>query len=326
MITFEPYHIYRELMGNGWLQFGLSLFHMSVAGVIVARGIRQGVERAIGVVMSVFIVLVLILITQSLRLPGAGDALRFLFYPDFSGFKVTSWTHVIGHVCFTLSLGIGAMIVFGSYFSEELHTPTEAVRVASLDTVMSLLAGLLIFPIVFTTGAFAEGGPGLLFQSLPVLFQRIGMGPLFGAMFFLCLYCAALGATIGLLEAGVSSLVDRKKLSRKKSTRIVCALVVVGSLFPALGTTVFRSVQYQGMGLLELLDSLIISWMLPLSSLGVCLVVGYRLDRRVMAREFMSFESQGLARLYRNWLFVLRWVAPAVILTALLLNIIGALK
>ena len=313
---------YLALTSSGWQQMLFGVLHMILAGWIVAKGLQAGIERIIGIVMSVFAVFVIALAVHSLSLPGAPDAIRFLFYPNFQLFSPNTIVQALGHVFFTLSLGMGSMIAFGSYLRPEIHVPTEGFKLMAVDTMVSLLAGLLIFPIVFSSGLRGIGTPGILFEAVPRLFSQIPGGFWIGGVFFLCLYCAALGASIGLLEGGVSHFVDRKHATRKAATFRMILVVVFLSAFPALSSSVFKDVRFGGMGLLQLFDSVLITFVIPIAVLGVSWIVGRRLDRKILEAEFVDLPAPSLKRLYRNWIFILNWVAPILILGALLIHLL----
>ncbi|MBX9765922.1 MAG: sodium-dependent transporter [Bdellovibrionales bacterium] len=313
---------YRVLTASGWKQMLFGILHMALTGLIVARGLQAGIERAIGIVMTVFAVFVIGLVIHSLSLPGAPDAIRFLFYPNFHLFSPNTIVQALGHVFFTLSLGMGSMIAFGSYLRPEIHVPTEGFKLMAIDTLVSLLAGLLIFPIVFSSGFQSIDTPGILFETVPRMLSAIPGGFWIGGIFFLCLYCAALGASIGLLEGGVSHFVDRKKATRKNATLRMIFIVVVLSLFPALSSSVFREVSVGGMSLLQLFDTVLITVVIPLVVLGVSWIVGRRMDPKILESEFVDLPVPSLKRLYRNWIFILNWVAPILILGALLIHLL----
>lgn len=314
------------LMGNGYLQMALTSAHLLIASVIIAKGVQEGLERWIGWMMPVFIVLMTTLLIQSLLLPSAGEALQFLFYPDFSKLKAGSLVQAVGHVLFTLSLGFGTMVVFGSYLGDDTHIPSAGFRVAMLDTTLSLLAGLVIFPIVFADRAVDSAnlntGPELLFQTLPTLFQGPG-GSLWGCAFFLCLYLAALGASIGLLEAAVSNIMDFLKIKRGPATLVAGFGGLLLAIFPALSSTAFSGVRYRDMGLLAIVDAVLITGILPLIGLGISLFVGWKMKAATREEFFIAADRQASVRLYPNWLFVLRWMAPLVIAGSLLIELVG---
>lgn len=310
--------LFKSLMSNGWLQIGLTSVHILFCALVVGKGVQQGIERWVGFTMPVFGALLIYMTYKSLMLAGSGEALRFLFYPDFS--KLTSETLVraIGHSLFTLSLGFGAMVAFGSYLKEESRVPLMALRVVLLDTAISLCVGVLIFPIVFSGGLRVDAGATMLFETIPLLLNKVGLSDFFGFAFFLSAYLAAFGASVGLLESSVSNLVDRKKFNRRQAGWIMASVVFVIALLPALSSSVLKSVRINDMSILQSLDSLIIHWLIPLAAIGVSIAVGYQMKMKLKRNEFIFDDKPSSYRLFANWIFLLRWVIPIVISAALL--------
>lgn len=307
------------LRENGWLQLALTSVHLLICLVIVAKGVQEGMEKWVSNAMPVFVVLLVILMTKSLSLPTAPGALRFLFYPDFSRLNGYSMLQALGHVFFTLSVGFGTMVTFGSYLNERTHLASAGFRVTAMDTLISLFAGLLIFPLV--GGANLQNvGPELLFKTLPRLLGGLDNGFLFGFAFFLCLYLAALGASIGLLESLVANVLDLTTgLSRPKATWITGSAALLFAIIPSLSTSVLKDVTFRGHPLLEILDNVLVNVFLPLAALGIAYVVAKRLKTDKVESEFINDDSIATRKLYSHWLFAMRWLAPGVILFAIAL-------
>jgi NSS family neurotransmitter:Na+ symporter len=323
VFNFEPFRLSRTfsfLMEKGWLQFLMSVAHLAVAGFIVSKGFRDGLERWVGFIMPVFGVLLFYLTIQALSLPGAEEALRFIFYPKFDNVSWESLIQVIGHVFFTLSIGMATMTVYGSYLKEDVNIPAAGFRVTLLDIFISLFSGMIIFPIVFTAGHAPGADPSVLFKTVPLLFDSLRIGKFFGVAFFLCLYLAALGATIGLLEAAVCDLVDRRSMGRRRSSWMMVVLLSTLAFFPAFSSSLFRNIQYQGMSLLQLLDSILINAVLPLVGLGVALAIGFSSDDAMRFRYFRDLDSVRPRWIYRQWLFILKFVVPILIGVAMILR------
>ena len=320
--AFEVEKSLAVLRESGVLQLALMSVHLLISLVIVAKGVQQGIERWVSLAMPVFVVLLIILVTKSLSLPTAADALRFMFYPDFTKLTVYSPLHAIGHVLFTLSIGFGTMVTFGSYLNDQTKIPAAGFRVTTMDTLISLFAGLLIFPLLIG-GGFTTTGPELLFQTLPRLLLDLDRGFLFGMTFFICLYLAALGATIGLLESAVANLLDMTRLNRAQAAWVTGILAFGLGILPALSTSVLKNVGVRGHGLLEILDGILINGILPISALGIAFLMARKLRREKAEEEFVNDESAATETLYSHWLFAIKWVAPTVILFSLGLAAIG---
>lgn len=312
------------LFDNGWLQVLLTSVHLLVVIVIVAKDVEEGIERAVGYMMPVFAILLTALCFKSLSLDSAPDAMRFLLYPDFSALRLESLGQAVGHVFFTLSIGFGTMVTFGSYLSERVYLPLAGFRVATIDSFISIFAGILIFPLVMlSTGP--HDGPDLLFRSVPLLFEGIEHGHLFGLAFFVCLYLAALGASIGLLETVVSNAKESFRVPRVRAVWISGAAGFFVAVIPALSTSLFRGVNVQGKGLLEILDGILINWGLPLAALITSQVVLYKLSeaKKKRAFELNSEAHYADGKIYSHWIFSVKWVVVPVISMALILQFVA---
>lgn len=311
----------QALLENGFLQIGLASVHLIICTAICARGVHEGIERWIGSMMPVFAVLLVFLLWQSLSLPSNTEALRFLFYPNFSALTLNSLGHAIGHVCFTLGVGLGTMVTFGAYLTDRKNIPSVGYRVGLMDTVFSLLAGLVIFPIALSVSNVPLNDPGLLFQSLPGFLVDRGGGVFFGLGFFVCLYLAALGGSLGLFEVIVSNGKHFLKMSRAKVSWLSGLSVLVLSVVPATLGSMRDEVSSRSV--LQNLDSLLINWLLPISCLLVCVAVARGMKRSEVEAHFIKKESAETISLFSHWYFALRWGIPAVILTGLVLQLIA---
>lgn len=312
----------KVLLENGWLQLLLTSVHLITVAVIVAKDLEFGLEKWVGYCMPLFVLLLVGLAFRSLQLNSANEALRFLFYPDFSKLTLASLGQALGHVLFTLSLGFGSMVTFGSYLSENSYLPMAGFRVCTLDSLISIWAGVMIFPLVLY-GGHDFSGPQLLFRSVPHLVTEIPGGMWFGVGFFLCLYLASLGASIGLCETVVANWRESRRVPRSRGAFMVAGLCFILAVGPALSTNVLSNVRIGQMGLLEFLDAALINWGLPLAALVICQIVSWMLKVDLMRAEFIDPDAPGGEKLFRHWIFVLRYVVTPVILIALVLQAIA---
>lgn len=313
------------LLHNGWLQILLASAHLLVCVVVVSRGVQEGLEKWIGLTLPLFIVMTCFLLSQSLSLPAAGQALRFLFYPDFSRLTLSSLSSAIGHVLFSLSVGFGVMVTFGSYLHPKDHVPTAGFRVAVVDTILSFVAGLLVFPMALQASGTPLNEPVLLFETLPRFLASMPGGVYIGLIFFLCLYFAALGASIGMLEMVVSNGVDLLKVTRNTSAWGAGFLALIFGILPALSSSVLMNVRVLGYGLLEFLDSLLINWGLPLVGLGTCFFLDRYFHQEEFEKEFFHRESITSSILFPFWQKAIRWVIPSLILLGFILRLCHAI-
>jgi NSS family neurotransmitter:Na+ symporter len=314
------------LMQNGWLQWALASVHVLLTIVVVAKGVHEGLEKFISYMMPLFVTLVFLLVLRSTSLPSEPEVLRFLFYPDFSKLTYSSLIHAMGHIFFTLSVGFGTLVTFGSYMREEDHVPTAGFRVTLVDTGISLVAVLLVFPIAFQASNVPLTDPALLFETLPRFFLDFRGGQLFGLLFFSCLYLAALNASIGLMQTIVSNLVDssqKKKMNRSKASRVTGAFALGFAMLPSFSSSVFKNVRFFGNGLMELMDSVLINWILPVIALGLLISINWGMTEKEKETQFIAKDLFVSYSMYPHWKWVLRWYAPGIIVFGMLLQILG---
>lgn len=311
------------LLDHGFLQVALASAHILITMLVVSQGIEKGLEKWMSYIFPTFVILLAILMYQSLSLPTAPETLRFLFYPDFSKLNLSSLGSALGHVLFTLSLGFGTMVTFGSYLKNEDHIPSAAIRVSVVDTLISIFAVVLVFSVIMggrTTAGLTE--PVLLFEAVPRYFLQVKGGVIFGTAFFTCLYMSALNASIGIFETLVSNATERapKKFTRKNISLAICVIAIGVAILPALSSSVFRGVMFKGRSLLEFIDWLMISWLLPIIALILTSIVASGVTRRDKEALFVDKEKSYSFALFSHWDFALSWLIPFVIIFALVLQ------
>ena len=322
---FVPESALNALLDNGWLQLALTAGHLVAVAVIVAKDLEFGLEKWVGYCMPVFVILLIALAFRALALDSTGDALRFLFYPDFSKLRLESLGQAVGHVFFTLSVGFGSVVTFGSYLNDRAYLPMTGFRVCALDCLISLWAGVLIFPIVLYTGQNVIG-PQLLFETVPQLVNEIPGGRWFGLAFFLCLYLASLGASIGLFETLVANWRESRGMTRPRGAVLTAGICFVTAIIPALSSNVFREVQVGRRSLLAVLDAVVINWCLPVAALVISQIICWRLRQDLMRAEFLDPDAPGSELLFKHWIFVLRFVVTPVVLLALALQTVALFR
>ncbi|RJS94680.1 sodium-dependent transporter [Salinisphaera sp. Q1T1-3] len=300
---------FKQLTGNPWQPVGYAGLFMLVCVAVVISGIGSGIERASKLLMPILFVLLVVLVVRAVTLPGAQAGIAFFIVPDFS--KVTSDTVVaaIGQAFFSLSLGMGAMVTYGSYLSRERNLPVDALAVVGLDTLIAVLAGFMVLPAMFAAGLEpGDGGAGTTFLVLPAVFEAMPAGSLFGFVFFVLLAVAALTSAISLLEAVVCYLTDEFRIGRVAATvgtAVACLLLAIPSSLsfgPLAKHTLF------GQKFFDLLDY-VTTWIaLPVGGILTALCVGWVLGPRAVT----ALTNQGrLAAPWAGvWLFVLRFIAP----------------
>ncbi|WP_027960890.1 sodium-dependent transporter [Halomonas halodenitrificans] len=277
--------------------------------VIVGKGVQGGIERSVGWMMPGMVVMLLILIVYGVFSGGFAEALGFLFIFDAGSLSSEGLLAALGHAFFTLSLASGAILTYGSYLPADASIARTALTVAVADTLVALMAGLAIFPAIFANGMDPGEGPGLIFMSLPLAFQAMPLGTLFGVLFFTMLSMAALTSSVSMVEATVSWLCDRHGLSRRAAAWGAGSLLWVISTLAMLSFNIGADWTLAGRHLFDWLDYLTSRWLMPLGGLGTVLLAGFVL-RADLLREELGLVAPG----YTLWLLMVRYVSPLGIL------------
>lgn len=277
--------------------------------VIVGKGVQAGIERSVSWMMPGMVVMLLIMIVYGMFSGGFGDALHFLFAFNASDLSSEGTLAAMGHAFFTLSLASGAILTYGSYLPRDASIGRTTLAVAAADTAVALMAGLAIFPVIFANGMEPGSGPGLIFMSLPLAFQAMPFGTLFGILFFIMLAMAALTSSISMVEATVSWLTDNKGISRRAAAWGTGIVLWIISTLAMLSFNLGADWTVAGKNFFDWLDFLTSRFMMPLGGLGMVLLAGFVLKSQVMRDELaLSPFVHGL------WLFMVRYVSPLGIL------------
>ena len=304
-----------ELFASPGRLIGVHALFMVATITIVASGVHDGIEKAATWLMPAFFFLLL-----GITIYGAftGDferALAFMFTPDFSKLTAPAINEALGQAFFSLSLASGALITYGAYVGREVNLAPTAATISVADTGVALIAGLMIFPIVFAVGLDPSAGPALIFQSLPVAFQTMPGGSLIGLLFFVLIFFAALTSSISLLEGPTAWAIDRFGLRRPAAAIMIGGGAFVIGIACALGYNVWSDVRPLGFwsifaeaDILDTLDGFTGKLMLPLAGLLMSIFVGWKADRRLV--EMQSGLSGGL---FLAWRFLVAWVCPIAV-------------
>jgi NSS family neurotransmitter:Na+ symporter len=306
--------VFTGFVSNWVVACGLLLIFLLLTALIVWRGVSDGIEFMSKILMPVLLILLVILAARSVTLSGAGPGLRFYLAPDFSKITPQTFPTALGQAFFSLSLGMGAMITYGSYIGKDDNLVSAAGLVCLFDTLIALLAGLIIFPALFHAGLNPASGVGLVFQVLPPLFATLPAGEFFGAAFFLLLTIAALTSTISLLEVPVSYLIDEWKWARHKAVIVTTLGTLLLGLPSALafGAVGWLS-QLPGVGMdfLTLMNIVFGNYSLSVGSLLLAVFVGYRWGVAGAAAEI---EEGGVRfGLRPAWAFLIRFLCPVAV-------------
>ncbi len=292
---------------------------------VVAAGVTRGLGMAAKILMPCLFAILLILLVYSVLTGNIGASFDFLFTPRFDRLSIEALLAALGHAFFTLSLGMGAIMAYGAYMPERASLGRTVVAVGILDTTVALVAGLVIFSVVFANpGMEATSGPGLLFVSLPVAFGTMPAGVLFGTVFFVLVVIAAWTSAVSLIEPGVAWLVESGKLNR------LASCLLLGGIAWLLGFTAvlsfndwadFKPWFLLGRTPFDFLDFMTAQVMLPLGGLFIAIFVGWFMQRDIVRSE-MAGESHPL---YDIWEFVLRYISPVLIALVFVVSLWGKL-
>ncbi len=320
------------LFGQVYADPGINLFwhglFMLLTIAIVAAGVNAGVERWSRILMPLLFLMILALVLRAAGTDGFGPALDFVFGAHSDRLTPAGVLEALGHSFFTLSLGMGAMLTYGSYLRARDDVVTTSLAVGGLDTLISLMACMMIFPIIFVAGLTPAAGPGLVFVSLPIAFGQLPGGALWAAVFFVLLAVAALTSAISLLEVAVSHAIDWRGVSRRRAAIGIGAVIFVLGIPSALsgGTPLFGSDfaaatealfgEGHGKNWFDLADYLASNWMLPLGGLGIAVFVAWRMGEH--AREQAFRAGSRFARLYWGWVWLLRYIVPVGVVAVFL--------
>ena len=287
--------------------------------IVVSRGVQSGLEKAVRFLMPSLFVLLAMLVGYAMSTGSFAEGIAFLFTPDFSKLTSASVLIAMGHAFFTLSLGMGAIMVYGSYLPENTSITRTSIIIALADTMVALMAGMATFPIVFAYGLEPGSGPGLIFQTLPIAFGNMPGGVFFGTLFFVLLVFAAWTSAISLIEPAVAWLVENHGMSRVMAAvwaGLVTWLVGLGTVF---SFNLWSENKLFGLTFFDLLDFATANIILPLGGLFIALFAAWVLSRKVTMEE-LGLQGAG----YQLWYILVRFIAPLAVII-IFLNVIGIL-
>ena len=288
-----------------------------ITHLVIVRGVRQGIEKASKLLMPVLFVLLLMLVVSSCLLPGAGKGIAFLLKPDFSRLSSGVLLEALGQAFFSISLGTACLVTYASYFSRTTNLLRSASQIVVIDTLIAILAGLMIFPAAASVGISADSGPSLVFITLPNVFQQAFahlpvVGYVVSIMFYALLVFAALTSTISMHEIGTAFFTEELHLKRSQSAWVVTVVASVLSVCCALSVGAAPDLQVMGRSVMDFFDQLTANFMLPLGSMLTCLFVGWYVPRQVVYDEFTN-QGTVSRRFFRAYLFAVRFVCPLFI-------------
>ncbi len=300
-------HPYRPLIYQMLFLFGTHY--------IVAKGVESGIERFSKLMMPLLLVIMIMLMVCSLTMPGAMEGIRFLLQPDFSKVSTDVVLSAMGQAFFSLSVGIGCMATYASYFNKETRLVQSAFSVCAIDSMVAILSGFIIFPAVFSvTGMTPDAGPGLVFITLPHVFNTAFasmpvLGYVFSLMFYVLLFLAALTSTISLHEIATAFLIENYKLTRQRATWLVTIVCMLLGTACCLSFGPWADIKIWNRGVFDLFDFITAKFMMPMGGILIAMFVEWYLDRKMVVAQLTN-DGTVRVRCLSVLLFLIRWVAP----------------
>ncbi len=314
-------NIFTDFISSPMALLGWHTLFMVMTMFIVSRGVRGGLEKAVKLLMPALFILLVLLVGYAVNTGAFARGVEFLFYPDFERIGWNGILIAMGHAFFTLSLGMGSIMVYGSYLPKNISIAKTTFLIAGADTLVALMAGLVIFPIVFANDLLPGSGPGLIFQTLPIAFGQMWGGLFFGTLFFILLVFAAWTSAISLIEPAVAWLVENHNMTRGKASIVaglVTWLVGIGSV---LSFNLAENIQLFGKTFFDLLDYLTANIMLPLGGFVIAIFSTWVFSRKSSISEL----ELGAGLRYSLWYYLVKFVAPIAVLVVFL-NVINVIS
>ena len=300
-----------EFSSGGWSPLLWTLLFLFANFAILIRGVEKGIEKMSNILMPVLFLILLVFTINSLTLPAAKEGLEFLFKPDFSAITPSVLLGALGQAFFSLSLGLGCLITYASYFKAETPLVKTATISALLDTLVAIMAGIIIFPAVFSFGQEPAAGPQLVFEVLPSIFLNLPGGIFWSTLFFILLFVASLTSTLSLFETVVAFLTGNKNFSRMKAVGVSMMVVVCLSTLCSLSFGPLADMEIFNLNFFNLSDYVSSNILLPLGGMLSSIFVGWIVERKIVKQEFLgenpSMFKQGVVKVI---IFSLKYIAP----------------
>ncbi|NLZ95804.1 MAG: sodium-dependent transporter [Bacteroidales bacterium] len=302
---------FNSLLQNSTRQIGWMLFFTILTAFFILSGVKRGIEQSAKILMPMLFLILIVLGIRSITLSGSAEGLAFLFKPNMETIKSTMFIDAMGQAFFSLSLGMGVMTTYGSYFRDDSNLRQTAVQVSVLDGLVAILAGIVIFPAAFAltqspdtiVSTLVAGGPGLLFITIPELFNQLPLSSLWSTLFFILLAIAALTSTISLMEVVTSYMHEEFDMLRRNAVTLVAMGVAVLGVISSLSPQFF-----------DVLDYTTAKIMLPLSGFFISLFIGWYLDRKITVAQLSNDGALSVSvRFLKVYIFILKYVAPVAI-------------
>ena len=309
---------FNDFVSSPWQPVLAGMAFMGLTHFIIARGVQSGIERFSKLMMPMLLFIIGILVVCSFSMPGSREGLRFLLKPDFSKITGSVLLSAVGQAFYSLSLAMGCLCTYASYFRQDTNLPKTAVGVSTIDTFVAILSGFIIFPAVFSVeGVSVDAGPGLVFITLPnvfnIAFSHIPLlSYFFSGFFYLLLLLAALTSAMSLHESVTAYLLEAFHLSRRKAAATVSVACMTLGVACSLSFGVLSNLKVFGLSIFELFDYTSSKIILPIGGIIICLFTGWYLDRKLVENELTNGGTLRF-KLFRLYYFLVRYVAPLAI-------------
>ncbi len=310
--------VFSQFVSSPWQPLLCAVVFMLMTHLVIARGVQSGIERFSKVMMPMLLLIICVLMVCSFSMPGTSESLTFLLKPDFAKVTPTVVLSAMGQAFFSLSLAMGCLCTYASYFGPDTNLVKTALNVSVIDTIVAVLSGFIIFPAVFSVdGVEADVGPGLVFITLPNVFEMAFhnvpvIGYVFTVLFYMLLLLAALTSSISLHESVTAYLLERFHLPRGRASGLVSVSCMTLGVLCTLSFGVLSGYTLFGLTFFDLFDFLASKVLLPLGGIVISLFVGYYLDRRIVRNEITNNGSLTF-RLFGLYIFLTRYVVPVAI-------------
>lgn len=322
--TQQQYHdAFGSFITGNWRPLFWTLAFLALNAFVLLRGVSGGIEKISNILMPVLFILLIIFCINSLTMPKAKEGLEFLFKPDFSAITPSVLIGALGQAFFSLSIGLGCMMTYASYFTSDSRIGRTAVTTAVLDTFVAILSGVIIFPAVFSFDVSPEAGPTLVFEVLPAIFHQLPGGVIWSSLFFFLLMVASITSTISMSEISISYFIEEFKMNRRFATWLSTGIAVVFGSLCCLSFGCLSNVTLFGQTIFDLFNNVSSNVLLPIGGMLTSIFVGWVLPGKVIKEQLTNggsfkFRAMGII------VFCLRWIAPVAIFV-ILLNAIGVI-
>ena len=320
--------LFSGFVSQPWAPVLLHLMFFLISAVVVAMGVKAGIEKFSKFILPVLFILIVVIAVYSLSLPGSSEGVKYLFKPDFSEFTPTTFAYALGQSFYSLSLGMGIIITYGSYVSKKENILVSSAGTAISDLLFALLAGLAIMPAVFAAGIEPGAGPGLIFQSIPYIFCKMGtdlpvVSSIAAILFFFTIIVAAMTSLISLIEVGTLYLVEKHKMKRIKAVALVFLVCGVAGTLCSLSFGPLSGLQIAKMGIFDIFDWTCSNVLLLIMAFLSVVFVGFVMKKEDVRDEFTNGGTKRRnAPFFNTVYFLIKWVAPIAVLLIFFTNFI----